>query len=147
MLGAIWVEGVPFLFNGSEFVRFLTSGVGLLLLLLLVPGGLSEVMYRLRDTFLRWVAARNHIHVPSLVSDSLVTDTGHELARAVEPPPPLEPQREREVLVAKVAELEERLAELELVSVATTGAAGPGADGDRGRAPTGTARPSKGGRR
>jgi branched-chain amino acid transport system permease protein len=113
MLGAIWVEGVPFLFNGSEFVRFLTSGVGLLLLLLVVPGGLSEVMYRMRDSFLRWVAARNDIHVPSLVQDSLVADTGNELAHAVEAPPPIDEEIDRELLVAKVAELEERLAELE----------------------------------
>lgn len=71
LLGALYVEGVPFLFSGDETVRLLTSSVGLLLLLLLVPGGLSEVAYRLRDRFLRWVAARNRIHVPSLVADSL----------------------------------------------------------------------------
>jgi branched-chain amino acid transport system permease protein len=71
VLGAVWVEGVPFLFDGSQFVRLLTSGVGLLVLLLVVPGGLSEIMYRCRDTFLRWVAKRNNIHVPSLVADSL----------------------------------------------------------------------------
>ena len=95
MLGAIWVEGVPFLFGGSEFVRLLTSGVGLLVLLLVVPGGLSEIMYRVRDRFLRWVAARHDIHVPSLVADSrqedleaaVVTDAehlGHDLATEVE---------------------------------------------------------------
>jgi branched-chain amino acid transport system permease protein len=117
MLGAIWVEGVPFLFNGSEFVRLLTSGVGLLLLLLIVPGGLSEIMYRMRDTFLRWVAARHDIHVPSLVSDSLVSDAGNELAVAAgavpDPDPELDDEEETRVLVAKVAALEARLAELE----------------------------------
>jgi len=71
ILGAIYVEGVPFLFSGDETIRLLTSSVGLLLLLLLVPGGLSELAYRARDGFLRWVAARNQIHVPSLVADSL----------------------------------------------------------------------------
>ncbi|MGH9085617.1 MAG: ABC transporter permease [Acidimicrobiales bacterium] len=117
ILGAVWVEGVPFLFNGSNFARLLTSGVGLLALLLLVPGGLSEVMYRGRDTFLRWVAKRNDIHVPSLVSDSLVHDEGNELAHAVEAPPPVTEEEEKELLVAKVAQLEERLAELELATV------------------------------
>jgi branched-chain amino acid transport system permease protein len=136
MLGAIWVEGVPFLFNGSQFVRFLTSGVGLLALLLLVPGGLSEIMFRLRDTFLRWVAARHDIHVPSLVSDSLVHDEGNELAHAVEaPPPPTDEEAEKELLVAKVAELEERLAELELVSAST-----PNGRGTRGRTTKGADR-------
>ncbi|HUF33864.1 MAG TPA: ABC transporter permease [Acidimicrobiales bacterium] len=71
MLGAIYVEGLPFFFNNSNFVRLLTSGVGLLVLLLFLPGGLSEALYRTRDRFLRWVAARNGIHVPSLVADSL----------------------------------------------------------------------------
>ena len=77
LLGAIYVEGVPFLFSGDETIRLLTSSVGLLLLVLIVPGGLSEIAYRGRDSFLRWVAARNNIHVPSLVADSL--QTGDEL--------------------------------------------------------------------
>ena len=72
ILGAIYVEGIPFLFSGQETVRLLTSSVGLLVLLLIVPGGLSELAYKGRDAFLRWVAARNGIHVPSLVADSLV---------------------------------------------------------------------------
>ena len=72
ILGAIYVEGIPFLFSGQETVRLLTSSVGLLVLLLIVPGGLSELLYKARDSFLRWVAARNGIHVPSLVADSLV---------------------------------------------------------------------------
>ena len=92
MLGAIWVEGVPFLFSGSEFVRLLTSGVGLLALLLVVPGGLSEIMYRVRDAFLRWVAARNGIHVPSLVSDSRVTDDTTVLTEAARGPDEDEPR-------------------------------------------------------
>lgn len=78
LLGAIYVEGVPFLFSGDETIRLLTSSVGLLVLILVVPGGLSEIAYRVRDSFLRWVAARNGIHVPSLVADSL--QTGEQLS-------------------------------------------------------------------
>jgi branched-chain amino acid transport system permease protein len=124
MLGAIWVEGVPFLFSGSEFVRLLTSGVGLLALLLVVPGGLSEIMYRVRDTFLRWVAARNGIHVPSLVSDSLVTDDTGALTEAARGPdePTLDDDEEKRVLVAKVEALESRLADLERSGAVTSGA-------------------------
>jgi branched-chain amino acid transport system permease protein len=123
MLGAIWVEGVPFLFSGSEFVRLLTSGVGLLVLLLLVPGGLSEIMYRLRDTYLRWVAARNGIHVPSLVSDSLVTDDTGALTEAARGPDErtLDEDEEKRVLVAKVEALESRLADLERSGAVTSG--------------------------
>jgi branched-chain amino acid transport system permease protein len=72
ILGATYVEGIPFLFSGTETARLLTSSVGLLFLLLIVPGGLSELFYRGRDQFLRWTARRNGIHVPSLVADSLV---------------------------------------------------------------------------
>jgi branched-chain amino acid transport system permease protein len=73
VMGAGVIEGIPFLFNGDETVRLLTSSVGLLFLLMFVPGGLSELMYRNRDHFLRWAAARNKLHVPSLVADSLIT--------------------------------------------------------------------------
>jgi branched-chain amino acid transport system permease protein len=73
IIGAVWVEGIPFLFNGDPIIRLLTSSVGLLALLLFIPGGLSELFYTNRDAFLRWVAKRNGVHVPSLVADSLVT--------------------------------------------------------------------------
>jgi len=138
MLGAMWVEGVPFLFSGSDFVRLLTSGVGLLLLLLLVPGGLSELMYRARDTFLRWVAARNDIHVPSLVSDSLVRDAGNELALAVEAPRvdgADEPATD--ALLARVAELEGQVAEL--VGSAASNGSSPERSRSRSRAKKGPA--------
>jgi branched-chain amino acid transport system permease protein len=87
IIGAVWVEGVPFLFNGNENVRLLTSGLGLLVLLLFSPGGLSELFYKNRDSFLRWTAKRNGIHVPSLVADSLVVETAeteHAITEAVE---------------------------------------------------------------
>ncbi len=80
ILGALYVEGLPFLFNGNETLRLATSSVGLLALLMFVPGGLSQLAFGARDAFLRWVAARNDIHVPSLVADSLVTDEGDGVA-------------------------------------------------------------------
>lgn len=75
ILGAAVIEGIPFLLNGDETVRLLTSSLGLLVLLLVRPGGLSDVFYTTRDTFLRWTARRNNLHVPSLVADSLVVET------------------------------------------------------------------------
>jgi hypothetical protein len=71
MLGAVYIEGLPTVLGSSEIVRLLTSGVGLLALLLFQPGGLSELMYKARDAFLRKVAAKEGIHVPSLIADSL----------------------------------------------------------------------------
>ena len=87
ILGATFVEGVPFLFNGDPLVRLLTSSVGLLVLIMFRPDGLSGIAYGLRDQFLRWTAKRNGIHVPSLVADSLVSETAeseHALSEAVE---------------------------------------------------------------
>ena len=77
MLGAAFVLGLPLLpgLRDIELIEFITSGAGLILVLYFLPGGLAEGMYRLRDSFLRWVAARNHLHVPSLIADSLVQDT------------------------------------------------------------------------
>jgi branched-chain amino acid transport system permease protein len=87
IMGAAFVEGIPFLFNGNQTVRLLTSSIGLLALIMFRPDGLSGIVYGYRDQFLRWVAKRNSIHVPSLVADSLVTvtaETEHALTEAVE---------------------------------------------------------------
>jgi hypothetical protein len=59
-------------------IQLLTSGLGLLLILNFLPGGLAEGMFRLRDSWLRRVALRRNIHVPSLIADSLVEEQEHE---------------------------------------------------------------------
>ena len=76
ILGAVYVVGLPLLPGLSEIdlIDLLVSGVGLLFLLMFMPGGLIEGVYRVRDDLLRRVAARHEIHVPSLVADSLVTE-------------------------------------------------------------------------
>lgn len=76
VLGAVYVIGMPLLpvLRDIEFVEFLTTGVGLLVLLMTLPGGLVEGAFRLRDNFLRRLADRRGIHVPSLVADSLQAD-------------------------------------------------------------------------
>ncbi len=58
VLGALWVLGVPAIFDESLTASLATSGVGLLVLLLLVPGGLSALVRRARARLLRAVAAR-----------------------------------------------------------------------------------------
>jgi ABC-type branched-subunit amino acid transport system ATPase component/ABC-type branched-subunit amino acid transport system permease subunit len=49
VLGAVFVLGLPALFGDVPEVRLLTSGAGLLILLLYFPGGLVELLYRARD--------------------------------------------------------------------------------------------------
>lgn len=46
------------------------AGAGLVLVLMLVPGGLGALAFRVRDSFLRQVALRHRIVVPSLLADS-----------------------------------------------------------------------------
>ena len=55
----------------SPQAQVLTSGVGVLFLLYVVPGGLAQWFYGARDGLLRRLAERKGIHVPSLVADSL----------------------------------------------------------------------------
>jgi ABC-type branched-subunit amino acid transport system ATPase component/ABC-type branched-subunit amino acid transport system permease subunit len=48
LLGALYVVGLPALFDDSQTITFATSGIGLLALLLYLPGGLAGVVYRIR---------------------------------------------------------------------------------------------------
>lgn len=58
VLGAVYVVGLPVLFTGSETVGLLTSGIGLLLLLLYFPGGLAQLLFQIRDALLRMAERR-----------------------------------------------------------------------------------------
>jgi hypothetical protein len=40
-----------------------------------IPGGLGSLVYRVRDMWLRWVADRNQIMVPSMIADRRVEST------------------------------------------------------------------------
>ena len=52
VLGAVYVLGLPALIEDSAEIRLLTSGVGLLVLLLYFPGGLAQLLYKARDGIL-----------------------------------------------------------------------------------------------
>jgi ABC-type branched-subunit amino acid transport system permease subunit len=49
ILGALFVYGLPALFEASDLVQLLTSGVGVLIVLLFLPGGLMQVVHKARD--------------------------------------------------------------------------------------------------
>jgi branched-chain amino acid transport system permease protein len=55
--------------NVSAQYRLLITGTSLLAVLLIVPGGLGQVAFNVRDRFLRIVANRRGLLVPSLVAD------------------------------------------------------------------------------
>jgi ABC-type branched-subunit amino acid transport system ATPase component/ABC-type branched-subunit amino acid transport system permease subunit len=58
LLGALWVVGLPAFFPNNDVVPLLSSSLGLLILLMYLPGGMMQVVYAVRDAFLARVAAR-----------------------------------------------------------------------------------------
>ncbi len=58
VLGAVWVEGMPAFFSESDVVPLLTSSMGLLIIIMYVPGGFIQVVYGLRDLLLRTIESR-----------------------------------------------------------------------------------------
>src|SRR5439155_10173090 len=71
IIGAAYFVFTDFFFPVRS-LKPLIDGVGLLVVLLVVPGGLGQVIYGVRDRLLRWVAHRRGIVVPSLVADRRV---------------------------------------------------------------------------
>lgn len=67
LLGPLYIAIVKVLLP-SEF-QLLAGAVGVLIVLLFIPGGLGSLAYGLRDAFLRRVAIRHRIFVPSLLAD------------------------------------------------------------------------------
>ena len=78
VLGALWVEGIPRLLG--EGYALLSSGLGVILILLLMPGGLATLVFALRDRFVAF-AGRRHRAAPPTSSDE-VTTSDREVARA-----------------------------------------------------------------
>jgi branched-chain amino acid transport system permease protein len=67
VLGAVYVYGAQYLLPPGWAI--IASGAGLLLLLMVIPGGLGEAVFRVRDWWLRRIANKRGIYVPSLVAD------------------------------------------------------------------------------
>ena len=70
ILGAVYVRGANWLLPAEW--QFLATGAGLLLVLLILPGGLGSAIADLRDSVLRWIERRRDIVVPSLLADRRV---------------------------------------------------------------------------
>lgn len=77
LLGAVFVASMTLLFPGQVVPLTALMAVGVLLL---AQGGLTELVFAGRDAILRRIAARNRIHVPSLVADGRPGWTGDERA-------------------------------------------------------------------
>lgn len=68
LLGAAYY-GVVNIFGTNQFVALAAPGFGVVILLMALPGGLNEGVFRMRDSILRRLASRHRIDVPSLVAD------------------------------------------------------------------------------
>ncbi len=79
LLGAAYVYGTQYFLPGQW--QFLATGAGLLLILMVLPGGLGAVLYDTRDWLLRQVAKRRKLVVPSLVADVRVEEPVPEPVR------------------------------------------------------------------
>jgi branched-chain amino acid transport system permease protein len=77
VLGALYVQGTQW-FLPTEW-QFVASGIGVLGILLVLPGGLGGLVYRIRDRWLAGVASRHKIDAPGLATS------------APEPPTELDP--------------------------------------------------------
>ena len=69
LLGALWVVGLPALAPSNQLVPLFTSGIGLLVLLLYFPGGLTQIATHGRDQLFAWLAERS----PSTTTVSATT--------------------------------------------------------------------------
>ncbi|MDQ6697171.1 MAG: hypothetical protein M3Z46_06905, partial [Actinomycetota bacterium] len=70
VIGALYLNGGTWFL--SDKWQLLPSAVGVLFVLMLLPGGLGNLLYRGRDAALRRLARRRGIVVPSLSGDSQV---------------------------------------------------------------------------
>jgi len=58
VVGALWVIGLPSFWPDNQLVPLFTSSIGLLIILLYIPGGFVQIGYYARDSLLRWVDKR-----------------------------------------------------------------------------------------
>ena len=78
ILGAMYLEGLPALFGANQTIQFITSGLGLILFILYLPGGLAELLHRSGDLVTMGIrAAQDRVtsrHAGPAVPSALVTE-------------------------------------------------------------------------
>ena len=77
LLGAAYYTTILYAVH-SQFAFLFIQGIGLLLILLILPGGLGGALYDLRDGLLRLVARRRGIEEASLVADRRTEERAFE---------------------------------------------------------------------
>ena len=72
VLGAFYRGGIQMLSGsalGAYLNLFLDPGIGVILVFLVIPGGLTQAIVMVRDSWLRRIASRLRLIVPSLIAD------------------------------------------------------------------------------
>jgi len=84
ILGALYVFTIQYYMPLPQ-LRFLATGFGLLIVLLITPAGLGAAVTEGRDAALRWLARKKNLLVPSLLADRRVDelDASPEMAAVV----------------------------------------------------------------
>ena len=72
VLGAVYIRGAQYFLPGNW--QLIASGLGVLVVLWILPGGLAAAIARVRDGYLRWVAERRGIVVASLLADRKIEE-------------------------------------------------------------------------
>jgi branched-chain amino acid transport system permease protein len=112
LLGAAYFTTMQYAIQSQLAFLFL-QGIGLLIILLVLPGGLGGAVYDARDAMLRWLAKRKGVVVASMLADRRTEDEMFNAARSGtadpdeppdEPPdaPPNRKDPEREVEIEVV---------------------------------------------
>jgi len=86
LLGALFVVGLPAVYGNSTAADFLTAGIGLLGVLLYVPGGLAALAETARDALLQIVADRRPPPAPAAPGAGRPATPATVRARPAEPP-------------------------------------------------------------
>lgn len=84
VLGAVYVYGAQYFLPPGWSV--LATGAGIVVLLMFLPGGVGELVFRLRDQLLRVAARRRDLVVPSLLADQVIEEP------VLPHPPEVEPE-------------------------------------------------------
>ena len=70
LAGAVYFGIASSIFSG-QVGQLLTSGLGVLIIMLFFPAGLGAAVYAVRDAWLRRIAQRYRLYVPSLAGDRI----------------------------------------------------------------------------